>query len=74
VADEVSADEEVPSRCNFCEENPPTHFSMDWDAYLCDECEKAQEEEMERVRREFSLKRSEGKPILEALGFEEEKA
>jgi hypothetical protein len=27
-----------PDLCDFCEENPPTHFNTDWDAMLCDEC------------------------------------
>lgn len=34
----------VPSvLCDFCCENEATHFNMDWDALLCDECAEAQD-------------------------------
>src|SRR5690348_7742079 len=38
------------SLCAFCDLNEATHFSMDWDAMLCDECEEAQRATLEDHR------------------------
>jgi hypothetical protein len=48
---------EEKDTCAFCDERPATHFSMDWDASLCDECEAAQQEPLsfDEVMRDLGL-------------------
>ena len=56
--------------CAFCGEVAATHFSLDWDAELCDACEEAQEAALEEAGTAVGGEWTEEKVLRELFGGE----